>query len=562
MPFHRLFLLRSHIDHARLVINRFIQRAISTSLYMTVLLVPLCGAQAQPTVFNKQTRTVTISCIRNAAFQINSLAAGFALTAVKGDGNSVVIDPASIVGLTSLPDDCHDRADFTFDTSGKLQTIDMSLYNLTVSGENNTYDIHLSSNQALGILKLNIDSLTPNQNLIEDLIFNKGTRVIHKSVPPGFVSMENYTVVPSVAHQLIGMEGDNPPSISGYSATGLAIQIYPTTTGVFTFNLAGKTSSGQPISDNMTITVCDTGTYAAGEQCNAPADLRLCEGNFFITTTADLTNLARCNVITGDLVIQNVAGLTSLTTLENLVNIGGNLVLSVNPNLRWLNGLNNLQHIGGGIEFFKNYSLEGINTLGKLTRINGRLRINRNPLLTNLQALNKITELGDDLLIDSNDALTGIEELRNISRIDGDLSVVNNEKLSSLIGLGALKEVRGTLSVGGLSPLQDLTGLDALRTVYGDVQIQYLRSLKSLHGLENLTTVGGGMIIEGTDEMTSLQGLNNLRNVFGELAFRYNARLVELDALNNLLSAGSISFDENYELPEAESQALIKRLGP
>jgi len=302
-----------------------------------------------------------------------------------------------------------------------------------------------------------------------------------------------------------------------------------------------------------------SGMFLMGQDGWCP--LIVCNGDYLITDDedfmgypdyahVDLSELSRCETITGDLVIYAI-NLTSLSGLENLTSVGGSLLIYENPALTSLTGLNNL------------------------TSVN-RMNIMHNPVLTSLQALNDLTDPGESLLIAYNPSLTSVSGLENLKSVNGSISVHTNSSLTSLSGLENLTSV-GSLDISWNPALTSLHGLNKLLSVDGEMYISYSplinleglsnlasvgnlsiyanTNLSSFAGLESLTSVRWNLYIYSNSSLTSLIDLSNLTSV-GGLHIGYTA-LTNLEGLDNLTSVGDLIIDGN---PNLASLAALENL--
>ena len=147
-----------------------------------------------------------------------------------------------------------------------------------------------------------------------------------------------------------------------------------------------------------------------------PAPSSRCEGSFAVRQAADLTDLTRCQDITGDLIIdplvpdplalslQQTGDITSLEPLANLQTILGNLTIR-NTLLESLTGLDNLQQIGGNLTLDNNSVLTDISAIATRTDndITGNVTINSNSSLDcPAQNLTLTVDETTDNLVDCN----------------------------------------------------------------------------------------------------------------------------------------------------------------
>ncbi|MDD5309326.1 MAG: hypothetical protein PHU25_18580 [Deltaproteobacteria bacterium] len=168
----------------------------------------------------------------------------------------------------------------------------------------------------------------------------------------------------------------------------------------------------------------------------------------------DITRLAGCTYIEGDLVIEGTS-LESLAGLEGLHAIGGSLVVRDNPSLASLVGLDGLVQVDRGVT------------------------VERNPLLGDLAALAWLMDVGGDLRIEGNLGLASVEGLFGMVRLGGSLlSVTDNPVLSTcdaedLVEALEAKGFSGTVEIWGnknVGPCEDVDGgIEAGEDAGGDV---------------------------------------------------------------------------------------------
>jgi hypothetical protein len=199
-------------------------------------------------------------------------------------------------------------------------------------------------------------------------------------------------------------------------------------------------------------------------------------GDYTITTAADIAALSSYTEITGNLIIEDTI-LTSLTGLENITTVGGTLFIFHNDAITNLSGLDNLTNLGRN------------------------LTITHNPSLTNLTGLEGLTSINLDFYIYDNDALTSLSGLENISSVERNLVILYNASLTNL------------------------TGLEGLTSVSEGLYIYDNNALSSLNGLENITSVGRDLWIFNNERLFNLCGLYNINLSGTELKIYSNETL-------------------------------------
>jgi hypothetical protein len=231
-----------------------------------------------------------------------------------------------------------------------------------------------------------------------------------------------------------------------------------------------------------------------------------CSGTITLSTQAQVNNFPTrgCTAITGNLIISgsninNLTGLSSLTSVSNNVRIIDNTVLTN------LNGLNNLTKVGG--------------------ENGGDLRINNNPQLISVAGLSGLTRIGFDLQVTDNTVLPNLDGLNNLTSIGGDLRIQNNPKLISVAGLSGLTSVSFNAQISGNDVLSNLTGLNNLTSIGGDLLIQANPQLSSVAGLSGLRSISFDLRITNNAILTSLTGFSSLTSIGGDLRINNNPQL-------------------------------------
>ncbi len=144
------------------------------------------------------------------------------------------------------------------------------------------------------------------------------------------------------------------------------------------------------------------------------------EGNYKITTGADISILSDYTVVSGNLKIVS-STLGSLSGLENITSVGRNLEILNNTILTSLSGLENIAGMGGNLWIESNDNLINLSALSNITSVGGNLYIINNPGLTSLTGLENIPELGDKLIVYGNDSLTGLSAPSKVTSLDRSL---------------------------------------------------------------------------------------------------------------------------------------------
>ena len=130
-----------------------------------------------------------------------------------------------------------------------------------------------------------------------------------------------------------------------------------------------------------------------------------------------ITNLDSLHLLeeVGALHIQNTS-LVNLEELSSLHRISGLLVIDYNANLTSLNGLEDVAKVGE-LTIYSNNSLTSLSGLDGLRVVEGQAWISENAVLQNLSGLNLLDSVRNRLLIDDNDLLFNLEGLNNLSSV-------------------------------------------------------------------------------------------------------------------------------------------------
>ena len=284
-------------------------------------------------------------------------------------------------------------------------------------------------------------------------------------------------------------------------------------------------------------------------------------GDYEITSSADIANLSGYTEVTGNLFIHSSA-LTSLSGLDNLTTVGNSLCIWENVLLTSLNGFESLTSVGVDLDIENNSSLTSLSGLDNLTIVGRDLIIYENGALTSLSALDNLTTVERSLVIGGTAILTSLSGLNNITSLGGSLGIEYNSALTSLNGLNSLTSVGVNLRIGDNGALTSLNGLDNLTIVEGFVYIYSNSVLISLSGFDNLITVGDFVIISNNDTLISLSGLDSLISVDGYLKITGNHSLTDLCALYNvnIVNDDNLKITYNSVLSMATAYALETRL--
>jgi len=151
--------------------------------------------------------------------------------------------------------------------------------------------------------------------------------------------------------------------------------------------------------------------------------------------------------------------------------------------------------------------------------------------------------------------LSGLHSLTSVVH----LRLGQASQLHDLRGLASLREV----SILSLHENPALTSLDGLEKVteIGWLDLSYNFALSSVAGLRNVTHIQSSLYLDYNPALTAL-AFTNLRSINGPLWIRSLSVLRSLSGLDALSSVtGPIDFYDNTNLPQAEIQAFLARLG-
>lgn len=372
-----------------------------------------------------------------------------------------------------------------------------------------------------------------------------------------------------------------------------SLTVNPTVT---TDYILTATNSADEVQVTATVTVNPTATT--------------CEGDYLMTSQADLDNLATCTVITGNLVLEDT-DITDLTPLANLTSIGGILILNNNDSLTSLEGLESLTNVGGNVDIDNNNLVTSLEPLASLQTIGGFLDIDKTAL-TNLTGLGALESIGGELFINQNDQLTSLVGLDSLSSIGSYLEITGNPLLTSLNGLETLTSIGGGVYIGfdkgansidgnatlsDVSALANLTDADitgAERFIKGNPEldcpaqnvgftvtasegnlVDCLGSLEvcgnagesiivgsqtELNALATCREILGSLFITTTDidnDIVTLEPLSNLTAIGESLSIANTFNLINTTGLENLTSVQSINIDSNRRLEDISALANI-----
>jgi hypothetical protein len=140
-----------------------------------------------------------------------------------------------------------------------------------------------------------------------------------------------------------------------------------------------------------------------------------------IAARSDLANVASCEIVDGDLMIDSV-GIAELSMLGRLQQVTGTLTIAGEPRLRNLNGLERLQSVGN-LVLINNAKLADIRALGSLRRADG-ITIMNHPTLESLAGLEGLKSLLGLVIVNTSihswSGLDGLEQVDEWTVIEDD----------------------------------------------------------------------------------------------------------------------------------------------
>lgn len=401
-------------------------------------------------------------------------------------------------------------------------------------------------------------------------------------------------------------------SVLEWTITGTAPVTLTLEGGATTQNVSNQTSL--TVNPTVTTNYILTASNSAGEDSatlivtvNPTAET--CEGDYLITSQADLQVLETCTVITGNLVLQDTT-ITDLAPLANLTNIGGSLILNNNDSLTSLAGLDNLTNVGGSVDIDDNNLVTSLEPLSNLQTIGGFLDIG-NTALTDLTGLGALESIGGELFINQNEQMTSLTGLDSLVSIGGYLEITGNPQLISVNGLESLTSISGGIYIGfdaasggidgnatltDLSTLADLTDADIAgveRFVTGNVALDCpaqnldftvtasegnlvdcavptdvcpgdvtVTNQADLDDLASCSEITGNLTITGSEDIVTLDALDNLTTIGGTLEILENPSLTSTAGLENLTSlGGDLRLNINNALMSLEGFAGLETVG-
>ncbi len=261
-----------------------------------------------------------------------------------------------------------------------------------------------------------------------------------------------------------------------------------------------------------------------------------------LLTTIGINKIEKVNeslVIQGNLKLQNIDNLKSITTVTNEIVVSDNLKLST------LQGLNGITGSVNKVQITINPMLTELNCFEKVTTINEKIVISNNVNLLNVNSLIGLTSVKGDVLIDKNPKLTSLAGLKNVAGSINNISITRNHSLSDLNAFANLKVVNESLTISG-SALKDLNSLIKLTNVKVQIAIQGNESLTNLDGLNNLEGMIGSVKINKNINLEEINTFDKVNIIDGHLTISYNDALTTVSGFKNVESvSGNVEIMKN-----------------
>lgn len=250
-----------------------------------------------------------------------------------------------------------------------------------------------------------------------------------------------------------------------------------------------------------------------------------------------------------DGVVKDTPGGTTLfnfqVTIENPVqNIySGNVTLTTQQQVDDF-GANNYTKIEGNllIEGNHNNDITSLSSLNSLIEVNGDFKIFQNNLLTNLDGLNNIKTISGILHIGGNNNLTNINDFNNIISI-GALQIAGEDSLANIDSLSKVTSVSGSIHIYNNDLISNLYGLSNIETIGGEISINHNDNLTDLN-LSKLSSIGLDLQIIENNKIIDLNYLSNITSIEGDLRITNNSGLINLCGVKNLIKNNIITSNE------------------
>ncbi|WP_408888982.1 hypothetical protein VZQ01_24650 [Myxococcus faecalis] len=226
------------------------------------------------------------------------------------------------------------------------------------------------------------------------------------------------------------------------------------------------------------------------------------------------------------------------------VYVGGSLRVERNLQLPWA-GLSSVAP-RKGLRVTDNFSLLELGPLPFVDTLSGDVVIERNRLLRKLK-LSQLTHVGANFFLRDNPSLTSLEGLDLLRGVGGDFSVMENGLLADVAALTRLEAVGGAFVLETNANLKHVS-LPRLSRVEG-LFITQNPALTTLGPLPALRDTGHAFVLVLNDNLDLVTGLEGLRALNGTLAIGGNPKLTSLMAFEPLESLTHLQINENHALP-------------
>src|SRR5690606_1193747 len=205
-----------------------------------------------------------------------------------------------------------------------------------------------------------------------------------------------------------------------------------------------------------------------------------------------------------------------------------------------------------GIGIFDNEILQNLDGLSGLTTIEYWAYISGNPIITNLDGLSNLEYVGDELGIYYHDSLENIDGLSNLEYVGGNLTISGNQVLQNIDGLINLTSIGYGLEFYGNELLENLNGLSGLENFEGFIDITGNPNLTDISGLENIdpNSIYSVYIVENP-----ALSVCNLENLCAYIA-DFNNDIYVYDNAEGCGNIFEVYAACNIELPECPVQIL------
>jgi len=279
-----------------------------------------------------------------------------------------------------------------------------------------------------------------------------------------------------------------------------------------------------------------------------------------------------CTQIDGAIDIHEITagGIINLDSLIYLSNTGSSLQIYGNTLLNDLSGLSSITTIGGNLAFEYNYQLTSLDGLESLNSINGHLDIGFHPLLADLSALSGVQSINGQLIVKNCNSLTSLVGLENIDYNSIERLEIQNCYFLSKCDVAAVCDflTLGTNDYQISSNGTGCTSADQIESfcngcpsngmyfysqnqidsfpinfpgcvqIIGNVTIDdaVQGDIQNLDGLTQLEKITGQLNIQNNNALVNITGLQHLGDIEGMLNINNNASLTSLVGLDNLIT--------------------------